>query len=128
MATEMESGCPIAVKPAKVGHYPLVVSRNDGRCFYDDLLEYRVWVHNPTGDDVYMAFPTFEQSLQYSNANSPHAEFPLALVRQTEWITEPNDCMFLRKTGERIVECLVSNLKKRTENSIPDFLCTREPA
>src|SRR5882672_9366789 len=57
---------PVAVDPSFVGSYsPL--SKSGGGYFYDDVLEYRVWIHpKGGGDNHYRAFASFETGLQFS--------------------------------------------------------------
>ncbi len=52
------SDYPVAVDLDKVGKYP-ALTKSGGGFVYDDVLEYRVWVH-PEGDDYYDAFATHE--------------------------------------------------------------------
>jgi putative acetyltransferase len=120
---------PLAVDPAKVGTYPADTKSGAGY-FYDDVLEYRVWVHPDKGGntlngdrDWFIAFAQYEPAKQYSDKVAG-AEPPLVLVRQLEWIDEPNRGQFIPKKGERITEWQVDWLKetKRTATSIQEFL------
>jgi hypothetical protein len=120
---------PIAVDPNMVGKYPPDTKSGAGY-FYDDVLEYRVWVHPDKGGkplngdrDYFIAFAQYEPAEEYSKI-TPGAEIPLALVRQFEWVDEPNHGQFIPKKGERITEWQVVWLKgsKRTATSIQEFL------
>jgi hypothetical protein len=120
---------PVAADPSRVGTYPPDVGSGAGY-FYDDVLEYRVWL-NPEkgavplngGSDYFVAFAQYERAKAFSD-KSAGAGPPLVLVRQTEWIDEPQRGQFIRKTGQRLTEWQVAWLtgSKRTEHSIDDFL------
>ncbi|CAB3822189.1 GCN5 family acetyltransferase [Achromobacter deleyi] len=123
---------PAAIDPDLVGEYP-ALTHSGGGYFYDDVLEYRVWVHPHAGgedlhegDDYYYAFATFEEAAECAD-ETPGAEHPLVLVRQRECIGEPTPGVFEHVTVERITEWRVEWLAdcKRTANSIPDFLRSR---
>ena len=120
---------PIAVEPARVGTFPGRTKSGAGY-FYDDVLEYRVWLHPERGarplagdSDYYAAFARYESAVAYSERNEG-AEAPLVLVRQREWVNEPTPGTFVWKKGERLTEWRVEWLEdsKRTPNSIADFL------
>jgi hypothetical protein len=88
------SSYPLAVNANRVGTYPPDTKSGDGY-FYDDVLEYRVWLHPEQGaerlngdNDYFLAFAQFERAESFSKT-TPGAEEPLALVRQLEWIDEP---------------------------------------
>lgn len=128
------SSHPIAVDPDLVGEYP-ALTKSGGGYFYDDVLEYRVWVHPHAGgedlhdgDDYYYAFATFEDARECSDT-TPGAEPPLVLVRQRECISEPTPGVFEHVVAERITEWRVEWLadSKRTATSIADFLESRAP-
>jgi putative acetyltransferase len=92
--------------------------------FYDEVLEYRVWINPPEGgDDYYKAFPTYEEGLAFSGS-TVGADEPLVLIRQLEWIDEPQRGNYVRKTGERITEWKVEWLdgSKRSAGAIDRFL------
>jgi hypothetical protein len=117
---------PVAADPARVGMYPGLAGSGGGY-FYDDVLEYRVWVHpDGGGDDGYRAFATFEQASAFSQ-KTDGAEPPLVLVLQREWIDEPKTGEFIQKKGERITEWQVEWLKegKRNSDSISKFMAER---
>lgn len=132
MTTENTSAHPIAIDPEQVGEYP-ALTKSGGGYFYDDVLEYRVWVHPHAGgedlhegDDYYYAFATFEEAAECSD-ETLGAEKPLVLVRQFESINEAVPGQFEHVIAERITEWRVEWLadSKRTATSIPDFLKSR---
>lgn len=126
---------PLAVVPAKVGTYAGSAKSGAGY-FYDDVLEYRVWLHPERGaapltgtQDYFAAFAQYEAALAYSRA-TPGAEEPLVLVRQRESINEPTPGRYLIDKTERITEWKVEWLpgSKRTPTSIREFLAHPRPA
>lgn len=123
------SAYPLAVDPGRVGTYSPDTSSGAGY-FYDEVLEYRVWLHPENGaaplngtHDYFVAFAQYEVADAYSK-NTPGAEEPLVLVRQLEWISEPEHGRFIPEKGERITEWQVKWLSnnKKTSNSIQEFL------
>jgi hypothetical protein len=123
------SSFPVAADPARVGQYPALTSSGAGH-FYDEVLEYRVWVHPEKGgedlhdgSDYFFAFATFDEALACSSSTAG-AEEPLVLVRQDEHVDEPEPGRFVHEKGERIAEWRVEWLQgsKRTADSIRDFL------
>jgi putative acetyltransferase len=122
------SAYPVAVDPNKVGNYPALTKSGAGY-FYDEVLEYRVWI-NPAegGDDYYKAFPTYEEGLAFSK-RTVGAEEPLVLIRQLEWIDEPQQGNYIRKNGERLTEWKVEWLEgsKRSPEAIDRFLEEHQP-
>jgi hypothetical protein len=126
---------PDAVDPTLVGTYS-AVAKTGGGLVWDDVLEYRVWCHPERGasdledgDDYYHPFATYAEALAFSQ-RTEGAEAPLALIRQREYITEPNPGEYLHVKQERITEWPVDFLRRprRTENTIPDFLAPNAPA
>jgi len=120
---------PIAVDIDKVGKYPVLV-KSGGGYFYDEVLEYRVWVHPERGgedlydgNDYYLAFVTYEEALESSRATEG-AELPLVLVLQREWIDEPEPGVYIAMDEERITEWQVQWLEgnKREADSIIEFI------
>ncbi|WP_265595955.1 GCN5 family acetyltransferase [Verrucomicrobium sp. BvORR106] len=121
---------PLAVVAAKVGTYPALVKSGAGY-FYDDVLEYRVWMHpergapslDEEGGDYFVAFAQYEKALAFSKA-SPGAEEPLVLVRQMEYINEPEEGVYEAAKDERLTEWRVEWLEgsKRQPDSIEKFL------
>jgi len=86
MSATVESKYPRAVDPDKVGTYPLLCKSGAGYV-YDDVLEYRVWVHGG-GDDTCKAFVSYEEAEAFSKLMD-NAEPPLVLILQKEHINEP---------------------------------------
>jgi hypothetical protein len=123
------SAYPLAVDPNLVGKYPSE-AKSGGGYFYDDVLEYRVWL-NPDrgaerlngGSDYYEAFAQYERAEQFSRANKG-AEEPLVLVRQIEWVNEPEPGHYVPEKTERITEWQVRWLagSKRTSDSVQEFM------
>jgi hypothetical protein len=124
------SAHPLAIEVAKVGAYPALVKSGAGY-FYDDVLEYRVWMHpergaaprEDGGGDYYMAFAQYEKALAFSKATTG-AEEPLVLIRQMEYINEPEEGVYEAAAGERLTEWRVEWLEgsKRQADSIEKFL------
>jgi hypothetical protein len=75
------------------------------------------------GDDQYKAFAQYERALAFSKA-TPNSEEPLVLVRQRQWIDEPEPGHYIPTSGERITEWDVRWLtgSKRNSDSIADFM------
>jgi len=103
------SAYPLAVDSAQVGKYA-PESKSGAGYFYDDVLEYRVWFHPERGaaalngnDDYYVALAQYEKAEELSKS-SMGAEEPLVLVRQYEWINEPEPGHYLAEKGDRITE------------------------
>lgn len=126
---------PAPVDPDLVGTYsPL--AKAGGGYVWDDVLEYRVWCHPERGSpdledgsDYYHAFGTYTDALAFSQSTLG-AEEPLALIRQLEYIDEPNPGEYRHVKEERIAEWPVVFLRRprRTQNTIPDFLSPDAPA
>jgi hypothetical protein len=129
-----QSAYPIAVDPSQIGKYPAWVKSGAGY-FYDDVLEYRVWLHTRRGapkkngdSDYFVAFAQYEKALAFSQ-QSKSAEEPLALIRQLKHINEPEPGVFEVVETERIAEWRVEWLlpsKKRTPGAIERFLAERK--
>ena len=124
-----QSAYPLALDKAKVGKYTAETKSGAGY-FYDDVLEYRVWFCPERGakpvngkDDYYVAFAEYEKAEKLSKA-SRGAEEPLVLVRQYEWIDEPEPGHYRAQKGNRITGWQVEWLEgsKRTPGSTKDFL------
>jgi hypothetical protein len=117
----IESSYPVAVDLSKVGKYPALAKSGAGYV-YDDVLEYRVWVHQ-NGDDYYHAFATYEEAKIFSD-KTERAEEPLVLVLQHEHINEPEPGKYEHVKGDRITEWRVEWLKgsKRGPDTIANFL------
>lgn len=117
------SAFPTAIDPKRVGTYPSATKSGAGY-FYDDVLEYRVWFYpEGGGDDKYAAFAQYEPAESFSKTTRD-AEEPLVLIRQREWIDEPNPGQYIPRRGERITEWQVRWLagSKRADDSIAEFM------
>lgn len=132
-ATAPPSSQPLASKPELVGTYP-GHSKSGGGYFYDEVLEYRVWLHPEKGapdvaggEDYFAAFARYESALAYSQATTG-AEPPLVLIRQIESINEPSPGKFEWDKTERVTEWQVDWLKgsRRTADSIQTFLAEHQ--
>jgi putative acetyltransferase len=126
------SAHPTAVDPEKVGRYQARAKSGAGY-FYDDVLEYRVWMDpkdgaaKRNGNSAYFAaFAQYEKALAYSRSTRG-AEEPLALIRQLKHINEPAPGVFEVVEGERIAEWKVEWLatSKRVPGAIEKFLADR---
>ncbi|MEM7017258.1 MAG: GCN5 family acetyltransferase [Pseudomonadota bacterium] len=113
---------PVAVSDTQIGEYPAGVKAGGGY-FFDAVLEYRVWCHPEDDDDHFYAFSTYEDALTFSE-NTQHAEEPLVLIKQLEWIDEPAKGQFKHLKGERIAEWLPEWLSRgsRKPGDIEDFI------
>ncbi|MCP4536385.1 MAG: GCN5 family acetyltransferase [Chloroflexi bacterium] len=116
----------------KIGQYP-AFTKSGGGYFYDEVLEYRAWIHPELGgediydgDDYYQAFATYEEARDFSR-KTMGAEEPVVLVVQYEWIDEPEPGTYIVMKKERLTEWLVEWLEgnKRGVNSISDFIDER---
>jgi hypothetical protein len=126
---------PLAVEPNRVGSFAGRAKSGAGY-FYDEVLEYRVWLHPEHGaprlagdEDYFAAFARYETALEYSQKNVG-AEEPLVLIRQREWINEPTTGKFLSEEGDRITEWQVKWLdgRRRGPKSISEFLAAHAPS
>lgn len=124
-----QSAYPLAIDNARVGKYVAKTESGAGY-FYDDVLEYRVWFCPERGakpvngkDDYYVAFAEYERAEELSKV-SRGAEEPVVLVRQYEWISEPEPGHYQTEKGNRIAEWQVEWLEgsKRTPDSTRNFL------
>jgi hypothetical protein len=131
-STTVSSAFPIAVDAKKVGTYPSMV-KSGGGYFYDEVLEYRVWIDPQSGgerlnegSDYFKAFATYESAKRFSEITKG-AEHPLVLVRQFEHVNEPTKGVFEHVVGERLAEWKVEWLtdSKREPNSIAEFLAKK---
>lgn len=123
---------PDAIDPDMVGEYPARAKSGAGY-FFDHVLEYRVWCHPERGapdeydgDDYYYAFVTYAEALAFS-LSTEGAEEPLALIRQIEWVNEPEEGVFVHEKGERIAEWRVEWLSRgqRKPGDIESFIQDR---
>lgn len=125
---------PDAADPNLVGTYsPL--AKAGGGYVWDEVLEYRVWLHpergapdEDEGSDYYYAFATYAEAAAFSE-NTAGAEEPLALIRQIEYIDEPEQGVYRHVKETRIAEWPVVFLSRprRTHNTIPDFMSPTAP-
>lgn len=127
--TVAASKLPLAVSPSSVGSYPGHTKSGAGY-FYDEVLEYRVWMHPEKGakpragdQDYFAAFAQYERALAFAR-REPGAEQPLVLVRQRESINEPTPGNYQWVRTERVTEWKTEWLagSRRTTTSIPQFL------
>jgi len=136
MASAAEnSEYPDAIDPELVGTYP-ALAKSGGGFVWDAVLEYRVWCHpergapdTEDGDDYYCAFGTYSEALAFSE-QTVGAEPPLALIRQQEYIDEPEPGVYAHRKEPRIAEWPVEFLRRprRTDDTIPAFLAPDAPA
>jgi hypothetical protein len=126
---------PDAIDPEMVGEYP-AQSYAGGGYVWDAVLEYRVWCHpergapdHDDGSDYYYAFATYAEALEFSKSNVG-SDDPLALVRQDEYISEPEPGNFIHVKEVRVTEWPVEFLSRprRTPSTITDFLAPDAPA
>ncbi|HET6335304.1 MAG TPA: hypothetical protein VFG30_18895 [Polyangiales bacterium] len=120
---------PAVEDPSQVGSYD-VLTNTGGGYVWDAVLEYRVWCHPARGaedlhggDDYFYPFEKYHDALAFSLATEG-AEPPLALIRQDEYIDEPEIGQYVHVREVRITEWPVEFLQqpRRTRNTIPDFL------
>ncbi len=125
---------PDAVDFEKVGSYSTVVGAGGG-FVWDEVLEYRVWLHpergapdEEDGSDYYYSFATYDKAFEYSQ-NIDGADAPVALIQQREHISEPEPGRYVHITEERLTEWPVVFLSRprRTPSTIPDFLAPDAP-
>jgi hypothetical protein len=134
MLDEKYRDYPPAKYPEKIGVYPTYVNLDGGwGYYYDEVLEYRVWVHPDRGgedlnegSDYYYPFITYKEALTYSK-KTKGAEEPIALVLQKEWLSETDGQLSI-VGKERITEWNASWLKgnKRTNDSISEMINERK--
>lgn len=122
-AAEVSPAHPAAVDSKLVGTYP-GVAESGGGVFYDDVLEYRVWIYGKDGD-TFKAFATFDEAQKFSN-RTKGAEPPLVLVRQKEHVNQPSKGVFEHKKENRIAEWQPSWLatSKRLPDSIEKYIAS----
>ena len=131
----LPSAYSVAVDPSRVGTYAPDTKSGSGY-FYDDVLEYRVWLHPDNGaaplngdKDYFVAFAQYERAEAFSKSTAG-AEEPIVLVLQREWINEPTPGEFHAERTERIAEWRVKWLagNKRGPDTISNFLAHPKPA
>jgi hypothetical protein len=123
---------PPAIDPEKVGEYT-AHTNSGGGYFFDHVLEYRVWCHPEQGatdefdgNDYYYCFATYEKASEFSES-TPGAEEPLALIRQLEWVNEPEPGVYVHERGERVTEWRVEWLSRgaRATGDIEAFILSK---
>jgi hypothetical protein len=106
-----------------------------GGYVWDAVLEYRVWCYPEEGaedlddgSDYFYAFESCAEALAFSEATRG-AQAPLALIRQDEYLDEPEPGRFIHVRQVRIAEWPVEFLSRprRTKRTIPDFLAPDAP-
>lgn len=126
---------PDAVDASLVGTYPAATGSGGGYT-WDEVLEYRVWFHpergapdQADGSDYFYAYATYDEAVKDA-ARLVGAEMPLALIRQCEYIAEPEPGHYEHVREHRLTEWPVLFLTRprRTPNTIPDFLSPDAPA
>jgi putative acetyltransferase len=130
-----DANYPEVVDASLVGEYS-AVAKSGGGYVWDEVLEYRVWCHpehgapdEQDGSDYYYAYETYAEALEASE-RLEGAEEPIALIRQLEYIEEPEPGEYRHIKKERVTEWRVEFLKRprRTSSTIPDFLSPSAPA
>jgi hypothetical protein len=119
---------PDVVDRALVGTYP-ALSKAGGGFVWDAVLEYRVWVHPPSGgDDWYRAFASVDEAESFAGATRG-AEEPLALIVQEEYLDEPEPGVYVHVKQRRVTEWALVFLHRprRTARTIPDFFAPDAP-
>ena len=97
-----------------------------GGYFYDDVLEYRVWVYEDGNLECH-SFETYEDALSFSKMYKA-AEQPVVLVLQKEYIDEQEPGEYVHIKRERLAEWRTEWLDKGNRGSharIPGFLATK---
>jgi hypothetical protein len=123
------------VHPKRVGKYP-AVTKSGGGYVWDEVLEYRVWCHPERGapdlgdgGDYFCAFATYPKALAFSR-RTEGAEEPLVLIRQRQYIDEPEPGKFIHVKETRLTEWPIAFLgrPRRNRYTIPNFLSPDAPA
>jgi putative acetyltransferase len=118
-----------------IGTYPAVV-KSGGGYVWDEVLEYRVWLHPENGapdinegNDYFFVFENYEKALKYS-LEHVGTEEPLALILQEEYIDEPEPGHYVHVKELRLTEWPVEFLSrpKRNANTIADFFSPDAPS
>ena len=116
---------PKASEPTKVGDYPALV-KSGGGYVWDEVLEYRVWVHPELGgddlydgDDYFYAFDSYEKASTFAD-DTIGAEPPLVLILQKEFIDEPSFGQYVLVKEMRLTEWSVDWLSRQRRN--PDTI------
>jgi hypothetical protein len=125
---------PTAVDPKRVGTYPSKAFAGGG-LVWDEVLEYRVWFSPERGaedledgSDYFRAFATYPEALAVSQ-RIRGADEPLALIRQREYVDEPEDGQYVHVKKVRVTEWPVEFLSRprRDRDTIPRFLAPDAP-
>jgi putative acetyltransferase len=120
---------PDVEDPSKVGEYSALAGAGGGNV-WDAVLEYRVWCHPERGapdledgSDYYYSFATYADALGFAQSTKG-AEDPLALIRQDEYISEPEPGNFIHMKEVRLTEWPVEFLSRprRTSRTVPTSL------
>lgn len=100
-----------------------------GGYVWDEVLEYRVWVHVDDDDDSVNVFPDYPSAKAFADTTEG-AESPIALILQREYIEEPEPGCYNHVVESRVTEWPIEFLSRprRTEKTIPDFLAPDAPA
>lgn len=111
-----------AYDPSQVGKYPEFVYSGGGY-FYDEILEYRVWVRSSGHDPELHTFATYKEAEHFSQLD-PDAEPPVVLVLQREYIDEPTQGHYKHVRKERIAEWQPDWLRgnRNTGDNVRKFL------
>jgi hypothetical protein len=126
---------PTAADPKRVGRYPAATAAGGGYV-WDEVLEYRVWCHPERGapdldegNDYFRAFATHPRALAFARS-TPSAEEPVALIRQRQYIDEPEPGRYVHVKKVRITEWPVAALgrPRRTRATIPAFFAPGAPS
>ncbi|MEM6472014.1 MAG: GCN5 family acetyltransferase [Planctomycetota bacterium] len=104
-------------------------TNSGGGLVWDEVLEYRVWVHRGDDDDCFNVFQHCQDAIEFSSITEG-AESPLALVLQREYIDEKEPGEYTHVREARITEWPIEFLSRprRKETTIPDFLSPSAPA
>ncbi len=119
---------PTAVDPKRVGKYPALAGAGGGYV-WDCVLEYRVWCQATGESDHFYAFATYPKALAFSK-RTKGADEPLALILQTEYISEPTARKYVHIKKPRNTEWPLEFLSRprRKPNTLPDFFAPDAPA
>jgi putative acetyltransferase len=99
----VSSDYPLPDDLAAVGTHAAAAARDSG-VFYDDVLEYRLWVRRPaTTEELMFAFPTVEDAHEARTALGRDARL-CVLVQQREPIERMEDGSYVQRSEPRRVE------------------------
>ncbi|WP_324680665.1 hypothetical protein [Hymenobacter sp. GOD-10R] len=119
---------PAAVDVSKLGTYP-ARTFSGGGYFYDEVLEYRVWVYTPPQGEYFRAFATYASAVRFAHQTAG-AQAPCVLVRQHEYVDEPEAGTFVKVHTERLTEWQPEWLagSKRSATRLEQFLAEKSRA